>query len=264
MKKEYSFLKWKKKGSIVIITFNRADTLNALTSDLQEEFLDLLQHLKDVHELRAIIITGEGKAFSAGGDLQGFLKKYEKYSKQGGSRELFRNRLPRTVLSIEVPLIAAINGPAVGGGLTLTLLCDFRIASEEAIFGAVFARVGLSPEYGSSFLLSRIVGLTRATEMILTAKIIGAKEALEYGLVSEVLPPHLLMRRAQEIAEEISSLPPISIRMCKRALKHGLDCNLHQAIAYEEMLETYCFSSLDHKEAVSAYLEKRSPKFMGY
>jgi len=258
---DYSFLKWEREEQFGIIRFNRPEALNALSLDLQEELLDLLPRLNHMEGLRAVIITGEGKAFSAGGDLQGFLDNYQRYVERGGTHELFRNRVPRALLGVEIPLIAAINGPAVGGGLTLSLTCDFRIASEEARFGAVFARVGLAPEYGSSFLLSRIVGLTRATEMILTARIINAKEALGYGLISEVLSGDKLMDRARDIAMQVAALSPIGIRMCKRVLLHGLDCTLSQAIEYEELAETLCFSSLDHKESVSAFVEKRTPKF---
>jgi enoyl-CoA hydratase/carnithine racemase len=214
-------------------------------------------------DLRVVILTGEGKAFSAGGDLDGFLSRSIKHQEQGGAKELFYNDMARTFLGVETPLIAAVNGPAVGGGFTLSLTCDLRIASEEARFGAVFARVGLSPEYGSSFLLSRIVGLTKASELVLTARIIDAQEALAIGLVNEVVPGNELIRRAREVAQQIASLPPLAVRMAKRALRHGLESTLSQALDYEEIVETHCFSSLDHREAVRAFLEKRTPDFKG-
>ena len=263
MDKKYSLLRWEREGAIGILHFNRAEALNALSADLQEELLDLLPRLNLMEDLHAVIITGEGKAFSAGGDLDGFLARSTAHAERGGVRALFRNRVPRALLAVEIPLIAAINGPAVGGGLTLSLTCNLRIASEEARFGATFARVGLTPEYGSSFLLARVVGLTRASEMILTARIIDAQEALSFGLVSEVLPPDRLLARARELAEQIAALPPVAIRMCKRVLHHGMDCTLSQALDYEELVETHCFSSLDHREAVTAFLEKRQPHFLG-
>lgn len=258
---EYSYLKWEQEDGIGIIRFNRPEVLNALAQDLSEELCDLLPRLNQIEDLRVVIFTGEGKAFSAGGDLQGFLERYNAHAEKGGAPELFRNKVPRALLDVEVPLIAAINGPAVGGGLTLSLICNLRIASENARFGAAFARVGLAPEYGSSFLLSRIVGLTRASELILTARIFDAKEALSYGLVTEVVSPDDLLPRAQELAKEISAHSPLAVKMCKRVLLHGLDCNLKQALDYEEMVETHCFSSLDHRESVKAFLEKRKPVF---
>ncbi|MBW1789401.1 MAG: enoyl-CoA hydratase/isomerase family protein, partial [Deltaproteobacteria bacterium] len=162
-----------------------------------------------------------------------------------------------------IPIIAAINGAAVGGGFTLSLTCDIRIASEAARFGAVFARVGLSPEYGSSFLLSRVVGLTKASELVLTARIFDAQEALSMGLVGEVVPEEQLMARAKEIAGQIAGLSPVAVRMGKRTLRHGLDSTLSQALDYEELAESHCFSSLDHQESVKAFMEKRAPEFKG-
>jgi 2-(1,2-epoxy-1,2-dihydrophenyl)acetyl-CoA isomerase len=173
MKEAYRSITWEKEGPVGVITLNRPENMNAMGDELRAELPDVLDTAALDKELRAIIITGSGKAFSAGGDLDGFLRRSRAHREQGGAIALFSNSLSRKFLGVEVPLIAAVNGAAVGGGLTLSLTCDLRIASEEARFGAVFARVGLSPEYGSSFLLSRIVGLTKASELVLTARIIN-------------------------------------------------------------------------------------------
>ena len=263
MTTEYKAIRWEREGTIGILTFNLPDKLNALGGEIGEELVDLLDRLPREEDLNAVVITGAGPAFSAGGDMHAFLAASEANHERGGAIDVFSNELARKFIKVEIPLIAAINGPAVGGGFTLSLTCDLRIASEDARFGAVFARAGLSPEYGSSFFLSRIVGLTKASELILTAKIFDAKEALDIGLVNEVVPLDQLMERARKLAQQIASLPPVSIRMAKRALRHGLEGTLSQALDYEELAETHCFSSLDHLEAVRSFLEKRAPKFQG-
>jgi len=263
MNSEYTAIKWEREGPIGIITLNRPDDLNALKPELQAELIDLVGRLPGETDLQVIILTGSGKAFSAGGDLDSFMKRSIDHQEQGGAMPLFKNRLPRTFLNVEIPIIAAVNGAAVGGGFTILLTCDLRIASEEARFGALFAKVGLSPEYGSSYLLSRVVGLTKASELILTAKIFDAEEALGMGLITEMVPADQLMTRARELATQIADLPPFAVRMCKRTIRHGLECTLSQALDYEELAITHGFISKDHQEAVRAFMEKRSPKFQG-
>jgi len=260
---EYSAIQWEQEGSLGIITLNRPETLNAIVPELREELSHVLNKVAENNGLRAVIITGSGKAFSAGGDLEGFLRRSEAHQKQGGAIEIFSNSMSRKFLSVGIPIIAAVNGAAIGAGFTLSLTCDLRIASEDARFGAVFARVGLSPEYGSSYLLSRIVGLTRASELVLTARIFDAEEALRIGLVSEVVPRDDLMVRARALAGQIASFSPVAVRMAKRTLRYGLESTLSQALDYEELAESHCFSSLDHQEAVKAFLEKRPPRFRG-
>ncbi|MBW2283520.1 MAG: enoyl-CoA hydratase/isomerase family protein [Deltaproteobacteria bacterium] len=263
MDRAYSAIQWEREGHVGIITLNRPEQLNAIGPELREELPDIMDRVAADAELRVLIITGTGKAFSAGGDLGGFLQRSRSYQAQGGAIDLFSNSMSRKFLGVEIPIIAAINGAAVGGGFTLSLTCDIRIASEAARFGAVFARVGLSPEYGSSFLLSRVVGLTKASELVLTARIFDAQEALSMGLVGEVVPEEQLMARAKEIAGQIAGLSPVAVRMGKRTLRHGLDSTLSQALDYEELAESHCFSSLDHQESVKAFMEKRAPEFKG-
>lgn len=263
MASSYQAIKWEREGGIGILTLNDPDNMNALTEQLRIDLSDCLERIPEEPDLRVVIFTGSGKAFSAGGDMELFLKRSVARQESGGVDALFSNNLARQLQRIEVPVIAAINGAAVGGGFTLSLSCDLRIASREARFGAVFARVGLSPEYGSSYLLSRIVGHTKASELVLTARLFGADEALQIGLLNEVVEPDQLMVRARELAEQIAVLPPVAVRLGKRTLRHGLECTLSQALEYEELAETHCFASLDHQEAARAFLEKRSPDYQG-
>jgi 2-(1,2-epoxy-1,2-dihydrophenyl)acetyl-CoA isomerase len=263
MDADYKTIKWEMEDGIGILWFNRPDSLNALSLEMRYELLDILPRIAQEKDLSVLIVTGEGKAFCAGGDMDKFLTVSRAHQERGGAHDLFINDVPRAFLAVEVPIIAAVNGPAVGGGFTISLTCDLRIASDSARFGAVFVRVGLAPEYGSSFLLTRIVGLTRASELIMTARIFDAQESLSMGLVSEVVEGDQLLNRARELAKLIASHPPMAIRMAKRVLRHGLDSTLSQAMEYEELAETHCFSSLDHQEAVLAFMEKRPPIFQG-
>jgi enoyl-CoA hydratase/carnithine racemase len=259
----YKTIKWERDGFIGTLTLNDPKNMNALSDDLKVELAHCLGRIPDEPDLRVLIFTGNGKAFSAGGDMELFLKRSINRQIDGGAGALFSNDLARHFLKIEIPVIAAINGAAVGGGFTLSLGCDLRIASRTARFGAVFARVGLSPEYGSSFLLSRIVGHTKASELVLTARLFDAEEALRIGLLNEVVEADNLLNRARELANEIAALPPAAVRLGKRTLRHGLECTLAEALQYEELAETLCFGSLDHQEAVKAFLDKRPPVYKG-
>jgi|APSaa5957512622_1039677.scaffolds.fasta_scaffold22147_3 enoyl-CoA hydratase/carnithine racemase len=263
METDYKAIKWERDGHIGILTLNQPDKMNALGPELRAELEDCISQIPAEKDLRVVIFTATGKAFSAGGDMETFLQTAVDRQERGGADSLFTNDMSRKFLNVEIPIIAAINGVAVGGGFTLSLTCDIRIASENARFGAVFARVGVSPEYGSSFLLSRIVGLTKASELVLTARLFDAQEALSIGLLNDVVAPEDLMTKAREYAEQIAALPPVAIRLGKRTLRHGLESTLSQALDYEELAETHCFSSLDHQEAVRSFLEKRAPEFQG-
>jgi len=251
------------EDGVAIVTLNRPEAMNALSDPLKDALMDTMPRLDGDGSVRAIVITGAGKAFCAGGDLQGFKRRYEEFRSREGSIDYFSNATAQTMLGISKPILAAINGPAVGGGLTLSLTCDIRFASDRARFGASFVRVGLAPEYGSSFLLPRLVGYGKAFELVLTGRIIDAVEAERIGLVNRVVPHERLLEDTMEMAREIASLPPLAIRLAKQALRHGMESTLQQAINYETHLETYCFTTRDHYEAVTAFLEKRKPIFQG-
>lgn len=263
MASNYQTITWERDETIGILTLNDPDNMNALGEVLAAELADCVSRIPDEPDLRVVIFTGSGKAFSAGGNMERFHKRSADLQAKGGVDALFSNHLARLFLKIEIPVIAAINGAAVGGGFTLALGCDLRIAARNARFGAVFAKVGLSPEYGSSFLLSRIVGQTKASELVLTARLFDAEEALRIGLLNEVVEADALAARARQLAAEIAALPPIAVRLGKRTLRYGLDCTLSQALEYEELAETHCFGSLDHQEAVKSFLDKRTPAFRG-
>ncbi len=251
------------EDGVATMTLNRPEAMNALNDEIKDGLIDNMKKLDQDPDVRVFLITGAGKAFCAGGDLQDFKKRYEEYRSEEGGHEYFFNVVAEMMVSLSKPVVAAVNGAAIGGGLTLSLTCDIRFASDKAKFGAGFVRVGLAPEYGSSFLLSRTVGPGKAFEMVLTAGIINAQEAEKIGLVNKVVPHDQLLDEALKTAREIASHPPMAIQLAKRALRRGMESTFSQALDYETHVETYLFSTRDHYEAVNAFLEKRKPSFQG-
>lgn len=257
-----------KKGSIATITINRPDKLNPLgQSGDGETFASICREIEDDSSIRCAIITGSGRAFSAGGDLRAMKEKTGAF---GGSahdiRQGYRKNIHRIVKSLynlEVPLIAAVNGAAVGLGCDVACMADIRIASDKARFGVTFLKLGLIPGDGGAWLLPRIIGSSRAAELLFTGKLIDAKTAADWGLVSSISPNDQLMNDAMEMAEQISAQPPQSLRLAKTLMRHG------NAATYETIMEMSAASQAimhltdDHDEGVDAILEKRSPKFSG-
>jgi enoyl-CoA hydratase/carnithine racemase len=212
--------------------------------------------------VRAVIVTGAGPAFCAGGDLKAMREESGMFA--GDPVELRDNYLrgmqtiPRRFERFEKPAIAAINGHAIGAGLDLSLMCDIRVASEKAKFGSTFAKVGLIPGDGGAYLLPRVVGFSKAVELILTAKVIGADEALDIGLVGEVVPRDQVMGRARETAEQIASLPPKAVKVAKAALYRSVDRDIETALQITAALQSCVQRTDEHQEAVEALLAQIS------
>ena len=262
----YETLLYEKADGIATITFNRPEKLNAYTDQMGEEFMDAIKASDEDEEVRVVVLTGAGRAFCAGADVGGFSQAIEEGKVQrAGDNPVSSGAWdsPLIMRSLRKPIIAAINGPAVGVGFTISIACDIRIASEEARLGAVFARVGLIPEFGSTYTLPRLIGIAKACELCFTAKIIGAQEAKEIGLVNEVVPASELMQVTHEMAATIASMPPISIRLMKRGLYQGLDADLATQLQFEATGLYIAFRTEDHAEGVKAFLEKRRPEFRG-
>jgi len=258
--------------SIATVTLNRPDKLNAYTVLMGDELTHAYESLGKRRDVRAIIMTGAGRGFCAGADIGGLFQKDIEKREQGSEETATGNAAsvvhPRSGLHYALhncgnPTIAAINGPAVGIGLTLTLLQDIRVAAEEASIGAIFAKMGLMPELGSTFMLPRLVGLSKALELVYTAKVLKGKEACEFGLVNKAVPGKELMATVQEMAGKIAALPPLALAVSKRALVQGATSDFDTAVQTETFGLDYLFKSQDHKEAVTAFLEKREPQFQG-
>jgi 2-(1,2-epoxy-1,2-dihydrophenyl)acetyl-CoA isomerase len=241
---------------VATVTLNRPHVLNAISDALKCELIDLLEKLDKDESVRVVILTGAGKGFCSGGDVQQFKKRYDEFIARGGSPEYYSNILGKTLFDISKPTIAAVNGPAIGGGLSIALACDLRVASEKAIFSAAYALVAVPPEIGSSYILPRLIGLGKAFELVFTGKRIDAYEAEKIGLVNKVVPEDHLQKEVREIATAIASLPPFAIRLAKKALRHGIESTLTQALDYETHLITYCFGTKEHNEAITAFLKR--------
>ncbi len=246
---------------IGIIRFNRPQKLNAWNAEMSAEIVDQITAWNDDNGIGAIILTGEGRAFCAGADLDGFAARIadskgsaETLSRGGVSLPMFMQR--------SKPLIAAINGYAVGVGLTMILPCDVRIASTNAQMSIRFIKMGLMPELGSTRILAHLVGLGNATDMCLTGRMVGADEALRIGLVTQVTQPEELLDVALEKAAEIANNPPKAVMMIKELLaKNPQDADLEAVMEREGLRDQIARKQPDHAEAVAAFMEKRAPVF---
>jgi 2-(1,2-epoxy-1,2-dihydrophenyl)acetyl-CoA isomerase len=240
-------------GPVRLFTLNRPERLNALTQELMEAMRLALSEAAADEKVGAVVLTGAGRAFSAGADLAGFAQMAAEGDQ--ASRTRFTGlEGPRALANFPKPLVAAVNGPAVGWGLTVSLMCDLRLASQEAYFSAGFVKVGVTPEFGSSFLLPAIVGLGRAMDMVLTARRVPAAEALDIGLLNRVTPAGELLSAALELAGHIAAMPRPAVDMAKALLRHGAEVGLEQVLDYEMRCFRTAMASPEHKAAVEAML----------
>jgi 2-(1,2-epoxy-1,2-dihydrophenyl)acetyl-CoA isomerase len=254
-----------KKEGVAIITLNRPERFNSFTTSMYSEFPRIVDRLRRDDEVKAVILTGAGKGFCAGSDVSDRLGKR---LENGGEESRFENlqRVGEMALDIadfDKPIIGAVNGAAVGAGLSLTLLCDIRLASETARFGAVWLNVGLIPDVGATYYLPRIVGREKALELMLTGEIVGADEALKIGLVSKVFPHAQLMDGARRLAGRIAEGPSVAVELTKRGLQRSLENDLKTQLDYETYAQNICRQTEDHKEGIRAFAEKRRPAFVG-
>jgi len=252
----YKTISSERKGAVGILYLDRPQVLNALSEDMQHELLHFMQEARADDSLRVLILTGKGRAFSAGGDLNMFKEAYEAYRRDGSDSGLGETALPRAFIDFPKPFIAAINGAAVGFGLTVSLICDIRIAAEDALFSCAFARIGVTPEFGSSYFLPKVVGYARAAELAFTTKDIDAQEAYRIGLVNQVVPPEELMAVSEALATRIAALPHEAIVMAKRVLRHGSQSTLEQTLPYESLVFKYCTRTAEHYKTICEVQEK--------
>ena len=247
-----------KKGLIAVATINRPKALNALNSEVLSDLDELVATVKADDEIRALVITGSGeKAFVAGADIgeMSTLTKAEgeAFGKKG-------NDVFRKLETLPIPTIAAVNGFALGGGCELSMSCDIRLCADTAVFGQPEAGLGITPGFGGTQRLARLVGMGMAKQLIYTAKNIKADEALRIGLVNAVYPLEELMPAAEKMAETIAKNAPIAVRACKKAINDGLQVDMDKAIVIEEHAFGDCFATEDQKEGMSAFVEKRKEK----
>ena len=248
------YIVYEQKGSYAVITISREKALNALNSQVLDELNETLDAV-NLEEVRCLILTGAGaKSFVAGADIgeMSTLTKAEgeAFGKKG-------NDVFRKLETFPIPVIAAVNGFALGGGCEISMSCDIRICSENAVFGQPEVGLGITPGFGGTQRLARLVGPGMAKQMIYTARNIKADEALRIGLVNAVYTQDELMAAAEKMAAGIAKNAPIAVRNCKKAINDGLDADMDEAIVIEEKLFGDCFESYDQKEGMAAFLEKR-------
>ena len=252
--RDMEYIVYEQKGNYAVITISREKALNALNSQVLEE-LDATLDAVNLDEVRCLILTGAGqKSFVAGADIgeMSTLTKAEgeAFGKKG-------NDVFRKLETFPIPVIAAVNGFALGGGCEISMSCDIRICSDNAVFGQPEVGLGITPGFGGTQRLARLVGPGMAKQMIYTARNIKADEAYRIGLVNAVYPQEELMAAAEKMAAGIAKNAPIAVRNCKKAINEGLDAQMDDAIVIEEKLFGDCFESYDQKEGMAAFLEKR-------
>ena len=248
------FITYEVEGQIGIITINRPKALNALNSAVLDE-LDKTLDAVDQEAIRCLILTGAGeKSFVAGADI-GEMRTLTKAEGEAFGKK--GNDVFRKLETFPIPVIAAVNGFALGGGCEISMSCDIRICSENAVFGQPEVGLGITPGFGGTQRLARIVGTGKAKEMIYGARNIKAEEAYRIGLVNNVYPAEELMPAAKKLASTIARNAPIAVRNCKRAINEGIQVDMDQAIVIEEKLFGSCFETCDQKEGMNAFLEKR-------
>jgi enoyl-CoA hydratase/carnithine racemase len=249
---------------IATITLNRPAKMNAYTSTMGAEITEALIRADGDDNARVVIMTGAGdRAFCAGADMSMFASDIKAREQKSDSRERSQSTpsMPYVMRNLSKPTIAAINGFALGVGCTMTLLFDVRIASDNAKMGVIFPRVGLMSELGSSYLMPRLIGLSRTAEMMLTGRQYPAADCLTMGLVSQVVPLKDLATASHALAADMLQCSPTSLAYTRRALYQGLDGTLETAMAFEGFALEKCYVSPEHKEYVTAFLEKRKPDF---
>jgi enoyl-CoA hydratase/carnithine racemase len=258
------YIKFEIEQGVATITLNRPEKLNAFTDAMLEQWIEALERCRTDPDVRVIVMTGTGRAFTTGGDLETFS------SSAAQSPDMIKRRvmegiqqLPRKITDIDKPVICALNGLATGGGLDIALACDIRFAAESARFAETYARMGLIPGAGGAYFLPRIVGWAKALEMFWTSDWVSAQEAERIGLVSKVFPDSQLMQETSAFARRVAEGAPLSVQLIKRVMRAGLEADLGTALELVASNLPIVRTSDDHQEAVSAFREKRKPLFKG-
>ncbi|MFZ5633501.1 MAG: enoyl-CoA hydratase-related protein [Bacillota bacterium] len=258
---DYETLKLSREGHIAILAFNRPEAMNALSTQTARDLLAALEELEQDGEVFAVVLTAEGdRAFCVGADLK------ERKTMSRGDMKKQRALFVKTftaVAEFPKPLVAAVNGFALGGGCEFALCCDFIIASEKAAFGLPEVGLAIIPGGGGTQLLPRVIGRNKAKELIFTGRRISAREAYDIGLVNHVAPAEKLMEKTMEIMQEITKNGPIALQQAKRAINLGVELELHTALALEAECYNVCLATEDRDEGLKAFNEKRKPVYKG-
>jgi enoyl-CoA hydratase/carnithine racemase len=246
------------------ITLNRPGRLNAFAGEMREELGRIFDAAASDDRIRVLMVTGAGRGFCTGADVE-YMRSLLTRGAWEEARELVAigARVVSTIQALPKPVIAAINGPAAGGGANLALACDIRIASNRASIGQTFNRIGLHPDWGGTYFLPRLVGPAKALELILTAEMVDAAEGARLGLFNRVVAHERLMEESWQLAQQLAAKPPIALALAKRACAMSLGATLEMMLSVEMEHQTRCFQTNDAQEGIRAFTEKRTPRFQG-
>ena len=262
---EYKDILLKKEDGVAVVTLNRPEALNALSMEIREGIGTFFQDFRTDDSVRAVIITGAGRAFCAGADVKKVSETHTSMSAVE-MRGFIRDTIDRAVLAVttlEKPVIAMVNGVATGAGCAIAMLCDLIIASDKARFGMAFVRLGVTPDWGAGYFLTRRVGPIKAKELLFTGELISAEEAERIGLVNHVVPAEQLESAVMVLAQKLAHSPTRAIGAAKTLVNRSLDMDLMSFLEYEAYATPPLFQTEDHKEGVRAFIEKREPEFKG-
>jgi enoyl-CoA hydratase/carnithine racemase len=258
-------LTWERDGAVVVLTLNRPDTRNMISVELTDALVAACARLHADVSIKCAVLTAAGDVFCAGGNLKAMRDREHHFAGSAAEMRQYYDsgvqRLARAFFALDVPVVAAVNGPAIGAGLDLALLCDVRMAAETARFAESFIKLGLVSAAGGSWLLQRLVGPAVAAELTLTGDEFDAQRALQLGIVSQLVPHAELLPRAQDVAQRIARHPAHAIRLNKRLLRDSLGGSMENALSLAASFQGLAQHTLDHHEAVAAALEKRKPRF---
>ncbi|MBL7685587.1 MAG: enoyl-CoA hydratase/isomerase family protein [Deltaproteobacteria bacterium] len=258
-----SLVLFQQEGPIGRIIFNNPVQLNAMTPEMADDLLPVIDQINSKPEIRVVIISGSGRAFSAGGNLQ-FILDHQNQTPEQNKKEMieFYSKF-LSLRKIEVPTIAMIHGSAMGAGLCIAMICDLRYAADNAKMGVNFAKLGLSSGMGTLYSLSRLLGPTQSADLLLTGRTLPASEALQMGLLNNIFPADILENKVLEIAQQISQNAPIPLKIMKKGLQKASQMSLEEIFDYESEGQAITFATDDLKEGVKSIQEKRAPKFIG-
>ncbi|MGH2465349.1 MAG: enoyl-CoA hydratase-related protein [Candidatus Limnocylindrales bacterium] len=257
----FEALRWEMAGGVATITLDRPQALNSLEAALKRDLLRAFREAARDPAVRVVVLTGAGRAFCAGQDLKERLEP-DPTPLDVEVRERF-NPIVQAIRTLDKPVIAAINGVAAGAGASLAFACDLRIAAETATFVLAFGRIGLVPDSGATWLLPRLIGLGRATELMLLPEPVGAADALRIGLVNRMVPADELMAAAATMAASLAAAAPRALALTKRAIRRSLEATFDQTLDYEASLQGIAGRTADHAEGLAAFVEKRPARFSG-
>lgn len=252
-----------REGAVTTLTLNQPDRLNAFSDDMLRGLIEALERLGSDEETGAILLTGAGRAFSAGGDVKGMATRAPATFEQRVQSLRWKQAIPQMIRNCPKPVVAAVNGPAMGAGLVVAAACDFRIAADNARFGASFVNVGFSGDFGGSYLLSKLIGPAKAREIYMLGEAFGAAEAMALGLLTKVVPAEELMKEALALATRLGNGPRVAYAYIKANMLLAETATLAEVAEREAVHQARTSQTEDHEEAKRAFVEKRRPVFHG-